>query len=534
MAFKRFVTELLRRKVVRVAIGYALVAWLLLQVAELTFEPLRLPEWALTFVIVLAAIGFAVALVLAWAFEVTPEGLRRDPVDVDVRSVAGGAEAMTADAGPPQEPPDRAYPSVAVLPFLDMSPEKELGSFCEGVAEEILNGLSRIPCLRVQARTSSPRLKNGSSDARAIGRELGVRYAVEGSVRTAGDRLRITAELVDVQNGYHRWADSFEAVVENGLDAEVQIAKRVVEALCATIAPDELDIPSRSRTRDLDAYDYYRQGRRYFNRFTHRHVEFAQQLFARSVELDPELAVGWAGLAECHAYLYMFARASDEHRVGASEASQTALKLGPALPRCHTVRGLAHMISGEHAEAATEFEAALRLDPGQFEATYYYARNCVHQGDMEKAAELFEAAAAARPWDYQAPLLLLPIYRSMNRRADLLDSARRGVAAAAAQLELRPDDVRALYLGCTGLLVLDETAKADEWARRAVELAPDDGLVLYNIACFYTQAGEIAHALDCLERAALPGMASRSWIEHDDDLAPLRGNPRFEAIVATL
>src|SRR5262245_55918254 len=227
---RQFLGELRRRKVIRVAIVYSVVAWLLIQVAEATFEPLRLPPWTLTFLIVLAIFGFAVLVALAWAFEVTPEGVRRETssdgegatVTAGVApDVAAGAAATVASR------PTSGAPSIAVLPFTDMSRERDQEYFCEGMAEEILNALTRIRGLRVAARTSSFRFKGQAEDVRKVAQELGVNTILEGSVRKSGDQLRVTAQLISAADGYHLWSERYDRGLEDVFAIQEEIATKI-------------------------------------------------------------------------------------------------------------------------------------------------------------------------------------------------------------------------------------------------------------------------------------------------------------------
>lgn len=500
----QFFGELLRRKVVRVAMGYAIISWVLLQIGEVTFDPLNLPDWSLSLLVVLLGLGFPVAIVLAWAFEVTPEGVHPDPGFVDQHSVA-------------------------VLPFADMSSGQDQGYFCDGVAEEILNLLSQVKALRVPARTSSFRFKEQDIDIRTIGDRLNVRAVLEGSVRREDDTLRITTQLINVADGYHLWSETFDRDMHHIFDVQREIATSVLNALHVTLGLEnsKRGWPEITAQCDVKAHEYYLRGRHYLNRFSLNDIGFALNMFQKAVERDAKCALGWAGIAEAHVFLCAFSETSEAHQNEALKASEEALALAPMSAICHTARGGAYLICGEHSKAAIEFEAALDGNPKQFEATYYYARNCVHQGEMEKAAGLFERAARANPDDYQSPLLLVSIYRGLGQKQKAAEAARRGIARAQSRLELHPDEVRALYLGCSALLQLGESEKAKQWAEQALAIKSDDAIVDYNIACFYAQAGQIEDALTCLEKAKNLGV-SRSWMINDEDLAPLRGNPRFD------
>lgn len=584
--------ELQRRKVFRVGVVYVLIAWLVMQVAESTFEPLQLPDWANTLVIVIAVLGFPVAMVCAWAFELTPTGVARDSVDTNpnaepdtlaaadppskTQPVGGQATkssttheiARCAAAIDPAErlvcfdklaasaiddgnrrsrasdrgaekgrlspiPVPVSEASVAVLPFMDSSPAQDYEYFCDGIAEEIINALCSTNDMRVASRTSSFQFKHGSVDIREIGERLGVGAILEGSVRKVGDRVRITAQLIDAETGYHLWSQVFDHGFEDVFEVQEEIAESVTLTLRRSFALDHVSIRRQASTRDVTAYEYYLRGRKFLQRLNRENLQFASDVLERATEFDPDYALAYVGLADTYSWLYLAFEATDANRNRALEAARKALALAPDLAESHCSLGLALSLRGDYAAAESAFESAIERNPQLYDSYYFYGRVCLRHGDIAKAAELFEKANDVRPNDYQTPLLLSQIYLDLRQESKAIESARRGVAAAERCLELKPGEARALYLGCGALVTLGEADKARKWAGRALVLHPEDGPTLYNIACYFANEGLLEKALDCLEKAKLPdwGMASCDWLLRDSDLEPLRGHPRFEAIL---
>ncbi len=524
---RQFVNELRRRKVVRVAIVYGIVAWLLIQVAQATFEPLNLPQWTLTLVIVLALLGFPIAVGLAWALDITPEGIRREKSADEVS--AGQAPAPAAAI-----PRDGQAPSIAVLPFVDMSPEHDQDYFCEGMAEEILNALTRIEGLRVAARTSSFQFKGRAADIRKVAQELGVNTVLEGSVRKAGAQLRVTAQLINAADGYHLWSDRYDRGLEDVFAIQDEIATRITEALELRLTRRDRDAIQVKPTGEIQAYDYYLRGRQFFNQYGKRQIAYAIQMFDKAIEIDPNYAPAHAGLTLANATMYMFFDPDEKFCSTAERASAKAIALDPGSAEAHTTRGIAELM-GNHFDAAEQaFERAIALNPRSFDAHYYHARSCASRGNYAQAAALYERAAEVRPEDYQALLLSAQTYRALGRMDAGRSAAERGLQRARRTLELNPGDVRALYLGAAALVRLDRIGEGIEWAERALALEPEEAIVLYNVGCTYALAGEQNRAMDILERAVLPGMAQRVWLEHDSDLDSLRELPRFKAFLATL
>jgi non-specific serine/threonine protein kinase len=430
--------------------------------------------------------------------------------------------------------PAHEIPSIAVLPFVDMSREKDQAYFCEGIAEEIINALSRIQGLRIASRTASFQFRDTAVELKEIGRRLRVETLLEGSVRKSGNRLRITAQLVDTGQGFHLWSESFDRELKDIFEIQDEIAKNIVRALQVTLSPQERGALKKSPTLHVQAYDYYLRGRSFYYKYGRNDIEFALQLFARATELDLGYALAYAGLADCWSYIYLNSDRRESVREQAMSASRRAVELAPDSGQAQASYSLALSISGRKDEAENGFETAIRLDPGLFEAWYFYARHSFVNGDLEKAARLFEEAIRVRPDDYQAPLLVGQIYDTLGRPDDGIAARRRGVALVEERIQFHPDDVRALYMGANGLVALGERELGLEWARRAQKIAPDDAMLLYNLGCIYSLAGEIDEALYCLERAVAHGLVHKGWYLHDSNLDPLRKQPRFLALMEKL
>lgn len=517
------ISELRRRNVFRAVALYAVIAWLVMQVAEVTFEPLHFPDWTMTLLVVLGIAGFPIAIVLAWFFDIGIHGLKKD---TGAQPQAAELDAV-AEAGSLSD-----HPSVAVLSFEDMSPEKDQEYLCDGIAEEILNRLARIDNLRVASRTSSFRFKGAQTDVSSIGRQLNVSTVLEGSVRKADNHLRITTQLINAENGYHLWSNRYDRKLERIFEIQDDIATRVAEALEVTLYSGATR--EQRTTNDVQAYDYYLQGMHYFHRWGLRNVRFAIQMFTKAVRIDPTYARAWAALADSYSITCMYWNASEEDVAGADAASTKALELSPGLAESHVSRGLYHFACRETSEAIPEFETARRLNPELFEAHYFYARVRFQRGELNQATELFEEAERIRPDDFQTPIFLRQIYRSLGREEDAKAAARRGLERARQHLDLYPDDTRALNLGCGGLVEAGDNETAKQWAERSLAIDGDNPDTLYNLACCYALMDEPDHALDCLERAGLRGTSIAEWAENDSDLESLRDNPRFQSLMASL
>ena len=514
-SIKRFFAQLRKRKVIRVGAAYILVGWLAMQVGEVSFEALGLPEWTLTLLIVSVLLGFPIALVLAWAFEVTPQGIRKDS--------AGAAEDL-----PP--PLDRAAPSIAVLPFDDMSEHGDQAYFCEGIAEEILNALCKVANLRVASRLTAFRFGSKGADVQEIGRRLRVQTVLEGSVRKSGDRLRISVQLVKTADGYHLWSRQYDRRLEDIFEIQEEIADSIANALSVTL---KRRTPSEQQPVDPRAYDLFLRGSCFFARQDLQDTIYARQMFQRALEIDPEFGRAWAGLAYTYGFEDMYFNATDVNREEALRTSRKALELAPDLAESHVAAGIAHCMVKDYAAAESAFARAIEIDPENFDAWYFFGRSKVHEGDLERALGLFERAAQVRPEDYQSVLLQPQIHHSLGNRKQELESARRGIERARALLELNPDDIRAYNMGAFALLRLGDREEAMEWMDASLRKSPGDSIVIYNAACFYALAGEVEKSLDCLENCYFRiGGLNREWLVHDSDLDAVRDHPRFAKLLA--
>lgn len=464
--------------------------------------------------------------------------MAKDPADrpPDMRALLdelGGAGR--ADGAPTGSPPPPG-PSIAVLPFADMSPERDQGYLCEGMAEEILDSLARIEGVRVAARTSSFRLGDSDADVREIGRRLDVSSVLEGSVRKAGGRLRITVRLTDVADGCHRWSERYDREFEDIFAVQDEIAEDTVRALRGVLSEKDRHALGKMPSADVEAYDHYLRGRRYFYRQTERDHRFAREMFTRAIEADPAYARAYAGLSDCCAFLYKHFDHSPEHLEQADGASRKAVELAPELGETRASRGLVLSLSGKDGAAEREFETALRLNPRLYEAYYLYA---VHHGylvgNFERAARLLERAAEMWPEDFEPRLLEAAFLRGLGREEEARTAYREGLRLARRHLEMTPDDTRALYLSANAMVALGETGRGLERAARALALDPEPSAVLlYNMAAVHALAGEVEAGRDFLERAVGAGYRQREPVENDPDLEALRGDPRFRELARTM
>ena len=421
-----------------------------------------------------------------------------------------------------QEQLDKERPSIAVLPFNNMSGDPEQEYFSDGITEDIITDLSNVSGLFVVARNTAFTYKGKPVKVQQLGQELGVAFILEGSVRKAGARVRVTGQLISSKDGGHVWAKRYDRELTDIFAIQDEITHAIVEQLKVKLLPQEKESIGQTPTDNIEAYTYYLRGRQFLHRHSKTYYQLARRMFAKAVELDPLYARAYAGIADCDSFLFLHYHV-DVALDSILATSAKALALEDGLAEAHASRGLALSLGQRYDEAMAEFERAIALDPNSFEAHYFCARACFAQGKFERAAALFERAAEIKPDDYQSLVLLHAIYRSLGRDRDKENAARRGIERAERELTLHPENPRPAYLGAIALLAIGEKDRSKEWLSRALAIDPDDILVQYNVACAYSLLGDIEAAFDLLVRL-LPyaNHETKAWIKHDSDFDPLR------------
>jgi len=562
-ALGRLFAELRRRRVGRVVVVYAIAGWLVIQVGATVLPSLRLPDWTVTLVIVLVVLGFPFALAMSWMFDAGPRGIERTPPLQETPAPPAAAStaapavpppplsAQTATIDPPaarsaepveqaswenapRKPVDDGRRTIAVLPFVNMSGDTENEYFSDGIAEEILNLLAQLPQLKVASRTSSFAYKGKDFTISNVARDLGVTTLLEGSVRKAGDRVRITAQLIDTGSDSHLWSETYDRELKDVFTIQDDIAHSIVKALRVTLTPQERRAIQSVATSDPEAYDYYLRGRSYMYSMARRDYEHAIRMFEQAIGVDSKYALAYAGMADAYSHLYRYADATPENADRANRASEQAVVLDRESAEAHASRGLALLISERYDEAEAEFETAISKNANLFDAWHYYGLASSSRGDYEKAATLYARAAEVNPNDFQVPLFLAQTLASLGRKQDEMRVRLGALGTLERHIKLNPHDTRALYFAAQNLYRVGERGKAATMAEQALKQAQDEPVVLYNVACFYAEQGDKERAVDLLERAVSLGWGDKAWMEHDSDLDPLHGHPRFDALLSRI
>jgi adenylate cyclase len=428
----------------------------------------------------------------------------------------------------------REKPSIAILPFTNMSGDPEQEYFSDGIAEDIITDLTKISNLFVVGRNTSFTYKGMSLQLQKVARELGVKFLMEGSVRKAGGRVRVTAQLIDGPSGGHLWAERYDRELTDIFAIQDEITKAIVDQLKVRLFPEEMQAIGQAPTSNVEAYTYYLRGRQYFHNSTKWFLGLARQMFSRAIELDPQFARAYAGMAMTATRLAGWFGESIPYEEILATADK-AIAIAPELAEAHAAQGEALSGTGYQVESEQAFERALVLDPNHFEANLFYARHWARFGEHERALPLFIRATEVQPDDFQAPFLLDQSLRALGRQAEGLPYAQMGLKRAEEALRKFPESSRPAQLGATTLAAMGDYEEARKWMDRALAIDPDDPHIRYNAACMWAQIGDLDQCFAYLMKwATHSGIENRDWMLHDPDLDPVRGDPRYPKLLQAL
>lgn len=440
---------------------------------------------------------------------------------------APGATISTRSTAIPEKP------SIAVLPFDNMSGDPEQEYFVDGITEDIITDLSKISGLLVISRYSSFAYKGKAVKAQQINKDLGARYLVEGSVRKSGNRIRVTAQLIDGSTGGHLWADRYDRELTNVFIVQDEITESIVKSLRVAIAPLERAAIERIPTSNPEAYDFYLRGRNFLNEMTLKNLEHARLMFFKAVAIDPEYALAFAGIADCDSILFMHYSPDNSVIEDALANCQKALDLDPNLSEAHASRGLALSLRGDIKAGEKEFNKAIAIDPMLYEAYWHLGLVRAMCDDLKTASKMFKKASQVRGADLQSLMMQMTCYRGMGYKIEMKSVAHRAYEIADKRLKLNPDDSRAAYIGATALANLNEKEKGIDLGSIAAEISSDDPRTQYNLSCLFSMLGKTQTSLDHLEKSIRNGrpVAMMKWAKADPDLSSIRGEKRFQELM---
>ena len=427
-----------------------------------------------------------------------------------------------------------ALPVVAVLPFTSKKCDTETEYFCDGVTTDIIHALARIPGLRVVSPGLSFALKRSELDPVSAGEKLKANAVLAGILNKYEDQLYVSVQLIDVDLDQKIWSSVFEKKVEEIFIIEEEISTEVAQFLHIDTNRSQVKKIQKAQTQNMEAYDFYIKGRKFYFQFSKQNILFALQMFQNATRADPEYALAYCGMADCYSYLYMYDAPTEAHLKAVEKYSKKAVNIAPDLAEAHASWGVALSLLKNYNEAEATFEKAISLDPQLFEAYYLYARVAYAAGKLDKAAGLFRDANRLRPEDYQSLFLAGQCFEAVGLLERAKEMREEGLEIAEKQLKFNPGDTRALYMGANGLIGLNQKSKAIGWLQRALLVDPDDTMLLYNAACIYNRAGMPDEAMACLERSFELGLTQIDWYLNDTDLNSLRETNRFKTLIEKL
>jgi adenylate cyclase len=462
----------------------------------------------------------------------TPDGIG-DLIDA-IASTCGSGAAQNAKASAAAAEP-QAKLSVCVLPFANMSGEPEQEYFSDGISEDIITDLSNVSALSVVARNTAFTFKGQSLDVKEIAKSLGVSHVLEGSVRKAGNRVRITAQLIDGAAGDHVWAARYDRDLDDIFAIQDEISKAIVEALQVKLLPKEKTAIENRGTLSVEAYNLYLMARQQWITGSVgdlRRDESIIRLCRQATTLDPDYAQAWALMALAQVEL-RFVHGQDEDALSAAER---ALAINPALPEAHCIKARYLEEEGKADEAERQIRTALKLNPNSWEVNREAARMLFRHGHIREAIPFFETASSLMDSDWHNPVMLVTCYHAIGEEEPMRKAARLVIERAEKAIANNPANGTALTSGAHSLAVVGEKDRAREWINRALLLDPDNRNMRYNAACAMAlQFGDLDEAVTTLEKF-FQTVTSATWIRHvevDPDLDSIRSDPRFQAMLAS-
>jgi TolB-like protein/Tfp pilus assembly protein PilF len=576
---KNFLAELKRRNVYKVAIAYAVVAWLLMQIATQVFPFFEIPNWGVRLIVLFIVIGFPIALIIAWAFELTPEGIKRTEsadelpkksarsrawiyVVIIGAALSTGVFFFSRYTASRKQTESAELPakSIAVLPFENLSRDPDNAYFAEGIQDEILARLSKIADLKVISRTSTQKYKSAPDNLREIAKQLGVANILEGSVQKSANQVRVNVQLINALSDAHLWADIYDRKLTDIFAVESDIATTIAETLQAKLTGSEKIAIAKRPTANPEAYELYLKGRFFWNKRTGADLRTAIEYFNQALGKDPSYALAYAGLADSYGLLHVHGAASPADSFPqAKEAAKKALELDDTLAEAHT--SLAFCLARydfDLEQSLKEFERAIQLNPNYATAHQWSAGSLAALGQFDRAIAEGKRAVEldplsliintdlgtdyfiARRYDeaiaqFRKTIEMDPrFYRAhlvLGRVWQLKGQLNEAIAEYRKALELNDDPFVLASLG-QAYARTGQREEAQKILARLSEEAKSRYVPAYSFVLMYLAFGDKERAIDEMERAYRERAGSDVvWMKVNPFLDDLRGNPRFESLV---
>jgi TolB-like protein len=578
----QFWQELKRRKVVRVITVYAAACFVILELVSIIAEPLRLPDWTLALVIVLLCIGFIITVILSWVYDITPEGIEKTkPVKeiqksnkptvsivwkiatyISISLILAFVVFNLLNNKNPSESQTEIGKSIAVLPFVDMSPQKDQEYFCDGITEELINSLTQVEGLKVIARTSTFAFKGKHEDIREIGSKLDVETLLEGSVQKAGDRLRITAQLIKVEDGVQLWSQQYDRDLEDVFAIQDEISMAITEILKAKLLGDKKNSISERQTDNIEAYNLYLRGRFFWNHRTKEDVKRSIFYYNQAIKHDSTYALAYAGLADTYFVLawWEWYPKHEGYNKG-REYARKALSINDNIAEAHaTLGGIAAWYDWKWEESINEFQQAISLNPNHATAYQYYSETLDVLGRNKEAREQINIALKLNPHSPVMYSLSAMYYYNTADYEKAIEESRKAleiihynnpkIRIIKCYLELGMNNNVLEYI--KDIVSFDTTGNDHEILDELYQNSGIEGIVPwfinwmllnesngnfsihsfnYRIASLYAVIEDSQKAIEYLEKGMEIGEGSMPRIKNNPDFDIIRDDPRFKALL---
>ena len=521
MNLKKYIAELKRRKVFKPAITYLIVAWLIAQVFSVVFPAFNVPNYFMKILILTLIIGFPLTLILAWIYDLTPQGIKKTKNIEAEKSLLKSANTIL----------NNSNKKLVVLPFQNASSENGSNYFSDGLTEEIIVRLSTIKELEVVSRSTSMRYKDTELDNKSLGRELNARYLLQGTVRRHKTDLRISTELIDVEKDSELWAEIYRGKIADVFAIQEKVSKKIVKSLQLKLSPKEKKALSTRATMNSKAHDANLKAREFLYRYTKSYLLLAIDLFQNAIDLDPKYAAAYAGMCEACALLYETHDRNPKWIEKAEQSSLKALIYDPTSSEAYSALALSYYNKNLLEEAIIAVQKAILFDSDNFFA--YWVRGRLYRmmdRDSEAIAD-FKKVLDLNQDFHSAFGDLQMSYEKLEDKKGLEECIQKAVLFYPSYLLRHPEDSRAHQFYAFTLKRLGRLEEAKDEMQKGIKQNPSDPIIIYNAACFYALIGDKKTSIENLKKSIDKGFGNYEYIKHDPDLHSLREESSFIALM---
>ncbi|MDU8885030.1 hypothetical protein RXV94_02580 [Yeosuana sp. MJ-SS3] len=521
MNFKKYISELKRRNIVRSAITYLVIAWLIAQVSSIVFPAFNLPTYFMKTLIFILIIGFPVSLVFAWAYKLSPKGIEKTQIMKVEKIKAKDFDHQLQNN----------TKKLVVVPFKNIGSDIDSNYFSDGLTEEIIIRLSGIKQLDIASRTTSMQYKNSELDILSLGRELNARYLLQGTVRKHNNELRISVELIDLEKDSELWAKIYRGKMVDIFDIQEKVSKKIVKSLQLKLSQKEKMALGKKATMNIDAHDANLRAREFLFRYTKRYLLLAIDLFQKAINLDPKYDVAYAGMSEACALLYETHDRNPNWLAKAEDSSMKAIIYNPNSSEAYSALGLVYYNKNLLNEALLSVEKAISFDPDNFFA--YWVRGRLYRlTDRDSEAVIdFNKALDLNKNFHTVYGDLQMAYETLHDDENLRKTIERAALFYPNYLLHHPDDSRAHQFYAFTLKRLGRLEEAKKEMQKGIQQNSNDPIIIYNAACFYALIDEKSTAIENLKKAIDNGFRNYNYLKHDPDFYSLRKEPDFIALM---